>query len=456
MEKTLLRLPLVNVGAADSAVDRRQHDPELEHRLRNGLNKPAPQGRFRSVGLGLITGAADDDPAAIGTYAAVGAAFGPSFLWTVPVLFPMMFAVVFLCSKLGQVTGEGLFAVMKRRYSRWVLFPVLICALVGNVIEAGADIGGMAAAVNIVAPIPIWLIVVVVSVTTAALQIWGSYTLIRYIFRWLALVLLAYVGAAILAKPDIVTVLKGTFIPRIHFDTHSLSMLVAIIGTTLSAYLYSWQSNQEVEEDITLGRRRLTDRMGTSHEELRHSAKDIAGGMVFANLITYFVMLSTAATLFQAGKNDISTAAQAAQALVPIAGKLAGLLFTIGVVSVGFIAVPIMVTGAAYDLCQALGWKHGLHHSPSQVKGFSGTIAVCTAVAMCLNFLGLNPMKALVWSSVVQGLSTPILMLLVMLITTNRKIMGPWVNSRRLNLLGWVTTAAIFAASLGLLVSWLR
>src|SRR6185369_1864349 len=191
MEKILSRLPLVNVGAADPAVDRRQHDPELEYRLRNGLNKPAPQGRFRSVGLGLITGAADDDPAAIGTYAAVGASFGPSFLWTVPVLFPMMFAVVYLCSKLGQVTGEGLFAVMKRRYSRWVLFPVLIFALVGNVIEAGADIGGMAAAVNIVAPVPIWLIVIVVSVTTAALQIWGSYTLIRYIFRWLALVLLA-------------------------------------------------------------------------------------------------------------------------------------------------------------------------------------------------------------------------------------------------------------------------
>ncbi len=437
-------------------VDRRKHDPELEFRLRNGLNKPVPHGRFRSIGLGLITGAADDDPAAIGTYAAVGASLGPSFLWTVPVLFPMMFAVVYLCSKLGQVAGEGLFAVIRRHYSRWILFPILICAMIGNVIEAGADIGGIAAALNLVVPIPIWLIVVAVSVTTAALQIWGSYTLIRDIFRWLALVLLAYVGAAVLAKPDVATVLKGTFIPKLHFDAHSLSMLVAIIGTTLSAYLYSWQSNQEVEEDITLGRRRLTDRMGTTHKELNHSAKDIAAGMVFANLITYFIMLSTAATLFKAGKNDISTAAQAAQALVPVAGKLAGLLFTIGVVSVGFIAVPIMITGAAYDLCQALGWKHGLHYPPSEVKTFNLTIAACTAVAMCLNFLGFNPMKALVWSSVVQGLSTPLLMLLIMFITTNRQIMGRWVNTRPLNVLGWLTTAAICSASLGLLATWLK
>src|SRR6185437_1689219 len=286
----------------NSHVDRRRHDPGLEFRLRNGFNKPVPQGRFRSIGMGLITGAADDDPAAIGTYAAVGASLGPSFLWTVP--------VVYLCSKLGQVAGEGLFAVVKNHYSAWVLYPILVCALAGNVIEAGADIGGMAAALNLVVPIPIWLIVTVISVVTAGLQIWGSYTLIRNIFRWLALVLLAYVGAAFLAKPDLASVLKGTFVPTIHFDTHSLSMLVAIVGTTLSAYLYSWQSNQEVEEDINLGRRRHTDRLGTTHKELRHSAKDIGAGMVFASLITYFIMLSTAATLFKSGKTDINTAAQ--------------------------------------------------------------------------------------------------------------------------------------------------
>jgi NRAMP (natural resistance-associated macrophage protein)-like metal ion transporter len=433
--------------------DRRRHDPELEHRLQAGFNKPIPHGRFRSIGLGLITGASDDDPAAIGTYAAVGASLGPSFLWTVPVLFPMMFSVIYLCSKLGQVAGEGLFAVIRRHYSRWLLFSILVCALIGNVIEAGADIGGMAAALNLFVPIPAWLIVVLISVTTATLQIMGSYTLIRNIFRWLALVLLAYVGAAFLAKPELMTVLKGTFVPNLHFDTHSLSMLVAIVGTSLSAYLYSWQSNQEVEEDVNLGRRRLTDRMGTTRQELRHSARDVAAGTVFASVITYFIMLSTAATLFKAGKTDINSAAQAAQALAPIAGKLAGGLFTIGVVSVGLIAVPVMITGAAYDLCQALGWKHGLHFAPSEVKRFNAAIAVFTALAMCLNFVGINPMKALVFASIVQGVSTPFLMLLIMLITTNRRIMGRWVNTRPLNVLGWITTVAIFGATIGLLVT---
>ncbi|MBV9340315.1 MAG: divalent metal cation transporter, partial [Acidobacteria bacterium] len=333
-----------------SPSDRRRPDPQLEPRLKAGLNKPIPSGRFRSIGLGLITGASDDDPAAIGTYAAVGASFGPSLLWTVPVIFPMMYAVVYLCSKVGQVAGEGLFAVIRHHYPRWLLFSILACALVGNVIEAGADIGGMAAAFNLLVPVPIWLMVVAISITVAILQIVGSYTLIRNIFRWLALVLLAYVGAAFLAKPHLATILKGTFVPHLRFDSHTLSMVVAIIGTTLSAYLYSWQSNEEVEEDISLGRRRLTDRLGSTREELRHAARDIAAGMLFANLVSYFIMLSTAATLFKAGKTDISTAAQAAQALAPIAGHAAGILFAVGVISVGFIAVPVMTTGAAYDV----------------------------------------------------------------------------------------------------------
>jgi NRAMP (natural resistance-associated macrophage protein)-like metal ion transporter len=436
--------------------ERRKRDPDLEKRLRRGLDKPIPHGRFRSVGLGLITGASDDDPAAIGTYAAAGASFGTSFLWTVPVILPMMFTVVYLCSKLGQVAGEGLFAAIRRHYPRWLLFPILACALIGNVIEAGADMGGMAAALRLFVHIPHGLIVAGIGIIVATLQIMGSYTLLKNIFRWLALVLLAYVAAALLAKPDLMNVLKGTFIPHFRFDAHSLAMLVALIGTTLSAYLYSWQSNEEVEEEISLGRRRRTDRMGSRKDELEHSARDVGAGMVFASIVMYFIMLSTAATLFKMGKTDINTAADAAQALVPVAGKLAGTLFAVGVFSVGFLAVPVMTTGAAYDLCQAMGWRNGLHYPPAEVKRFSACIAVFTAFGVALNFLGINPMKALVWASVVQGVSTPFLMLLIMRMTTNRTIMGRWVNTRPLNVLGWITTSAIFAASVGLLITWLK
>ena len=217
--------------------DRRQHDPELKERYRSGHPKPVSKGTFRSIGLGLITGAADDDPSAIGTYASAGASLGPSFLWAAPVTFPMMFAVVYLCSKLGQVAGRGLFAVIRDHYARPVLYFFLVTAIVGNVIEAGADIGGMAAALNLLVPIPIAVIVVAITAAILALQIWGSYTLIRNVFRWLALALVAYIGSAFLAKPELLPTLRGTLIPTIQFNKEYLAMLVAVIGTTLSAYL---------------------------------------------------------------------------------------------------------------------------------------------------------------------------------------------------------------------------
>lgn len=436
------------------AVERRKEDPELELRYLQGHPKPIEKGKLRSLGLGLITGASDDDPSAIGTYAAAGAALGPSFLWTAPVTFPMMFAVVYLCSKLGQVAGKGLFAVIRDHFPKWLLYSALIGVVVGNVIEAGADLGGMAAALNVIVPVPVGWIVVVITLVILGLQIWGSYTLIRNIFRWLALALLAYVGSAILAKPQLIPVLKGTLIPTIHFNKDFFALLVAVIGTTLSAYLYSWQSNQDVEEDISVGRRRLTDRIGTTEKELKRSARDVGFGMFFSNIVMYFIILSTASTLFVHGKTDINTAADAAQALRPLAGNAAGLLFAIGVIGVGFLAVPVMTIGAAYDVAQTFGWRYGLHAKPAEAKKFYLAITGFTLLAMGLNFFGINPIKALVWAGIVQGFSTPFLMLLIMLITNNKKIMGRWTNTRAMNILGWATTVAIFAAMIGLIVTW--
>jgi len=409
----------------------------------------------RALGLGLITGAADDDPSAIGTYAAAGAALGPGFLWTAPVTFPMMVAVVYLSSKLGQVCGKGLFDVIRDRYPRWVLRSALIGVIIGNTIEAAADIGGIAAAVGVLAPrIALSLIVVPTTVAILTLQVWGSYVLIRQIFRWLALSLLAYVGAALMSSPDWSEVLRGTFIPTIQFDQRFLSLLVAVIGTTLSAYLYTWQSNEEVEEEIAMGRQDLDQRRGATQEELRQSRWDITNGMLFSNIIMYFIILSTASTLHKAGHTDVSTAAEAAEALKPFAGDAAGVLFAIGVIAVGFLAVPIMTTGAAYDVCQAFGWKHGLHARPSEAKRFYLLIAGFTAVAMSMNFLGVNPMKALVVAGIVQGFSTPPLMLLIMRMTSDRSLMGDAVNGRAVNVLGWATTVAIFGATAGLVCTW--
>ncbi|MER9578764.1 Nramp family divalent metal transporter [Mesorhizobium sp. M0142] len=411
-------------------------------------------GIGRALGLGLITGAADDDCSAIGTYASAGARFGPDLLWTAPVTLPMMYAVVYLSSKLGQVSGRGLFHVIKDFYPRWLLWSVLLGVLVGNTIEAAADLGGMAAAINIFVPLPIPLIVLFVAALIFALQVFGSYTLIRNIFRWLALALLAYVGAAILAKPDAAAVLRGTLLPRIEFNREFLSILVAIIGTTLSAYLYTWQSNEEVEEEIAQGRTTLRERKGATDSELRRSRRDILIGMMFSNLIMYFIILSTGATLYKAGRHDIDTAAQAAEALRPLAGQAASVLFAAGVIGVGFLAVPVMTTGAAYDVAQAIGWKNSLHARAREAPKFYLAIGFFTAIAAGLNFLGFNPMKALVWSGIVQGFSTPPLLLLIMLMTNNRRIMGDQVNSRSTNILGWATTSAIFSATIGLVATW--
>lgn len=412
-------------------------------------------GIFRALGLGLITGAADDDPSAIGTYASAGAKFGPSILWTAPITFPMMFAVVYLSAKLGQTTGRGLFHVIRDFYPRWILYPALIGVLIGNTIEAAADIGGMAASINLFVPVPVPWIAVAVALAILSLQIWGSYILIRNIFRWLALVLFAYVGSALLAKPDPWAIITGTLVPKIQFSTEFLSILVAIIGTSLSAYLYTWQSNEEVEEEIAMGRTRLSQRQGATDAELRQSRWDILIGMFFSNLIMYFIILSTGATLYQAGQTDISTAAQAAEALRPLAGDAAGILFSLGVIGVGFLAVPVMTTGAAYDLAQVMGWRCSLHARPSEAKQFYIAIAGFTLVAVVMNFLGFNPMKALVWSGIVQGFSTPPLLLLIMLMTNNRRIMGDKVNSRSINILGWITTITVFAATAGLVITWI-
>lgn len=414
------------------------------------------QSAARALGLGVITGAADDDPSAIGTYASAGAKFGFALLWMAPLTMPMMFAVVYLSSKLAMVSGRALFQAIRDFYPRWVLYPLLAGVLVGNVIEAAANLGGMAAALNMLVPVPIPWLVLMIAAIVYALQCMASYATIRNVFRWLALALLAYIAAGVLARPNIGAALKGTFIPRVEFTQEFLSLVVAVIGTSLSAYLFTWQSNQEVEEEIEQGKTTVEQRKGASEAELRDSRRDILIGMGFSNLIMYFVILATGATLHSAGKTDIETAAEAASALAPLAGPAAGVLFTAGIVGVGFLAVPVMTTGAAYDIAQAFGWRHGLNKPFGRAKKFYGAIGVFTIAAVGLNFLGFNPMKALVWSGIVQGFSVPPLLVLIMLMTGSRRVMGERVNTPWMKVLGWGTTAAATLATVGLIVTWVR
>lgn len=411
---------------------------------------------LRSLGIGLITGAADDDCSAIGTFAQAGAQFGYGLLWAAPATLPMMVTVVYLSGKIGQVTGQGLFSILRRQYPPWFVYAVLFCVVIGNTIEAGADIGGIASAVGGLMHVPHWLAVLSIGAITLVLQIWGSYTLIRNLFRVLALSLLTYVASAFMAHPNLGEVIRGTFMPSVHFDKESLSMLVAIIGTSLSAYLYTWQSNEEVEEKVVAGKHKVWERRGTTDAQLKTSLWDVIFGMFFSNIVMYFTILATAATLFVAGRHKIETAMDAAQSLTPLAGPAAGLLFTLGIIGVGFLALPIMTTGAAYDVCQSYGWKNGLYRKPAEAKRFYAAIAVFTAVATALNFVGINPMRALVVAGIVQGFSTPPLMLLIMFMTNDRSIMGDHVNGRLANICGFLTTLVIFSASVCLVILWWR
>lgn len=412
---------------------------------------PRRSSLVRSFGLGIITGAADDDCSAVGTYAQAGAAFGYTLLWTAPFLLPMMVTVVYLSSKLGQVTGQGLFSAIRSNYSRAFLYCVLIAVVIGNTIEAGADIGGIAAALHLVLPLPQQALVVAVALLSLTLQIWGSYRTISNLFRGLSLLLLAYVVSSVLARPDLHQIAQAIFHPNIRFDRATLSILVAMIGTALSAYLFTWQSNEEVEEKKAAGKVQLRDRRGTSERHLRRTLLDVFFGMFFSALVMYSIITATAATLFAQGRHNIETAADAAQALAPLAGHAASLLFTLGIVGVGFLAIPVMTTGAAYDVCQTFDCRNGLNLRFRDAKVFYATIAGVMLVAAAMNFLHINPMKALVFAGIVQGFSTPPLMLLIVLMTNRRRIMGDKTNTLLANIFGWGTTAIISVASVALL-----
>jgi NRAMP (natural resistance-associated macrophage protein)-like metal ion transporter len=404
----------------------------------------------------LITGASDDDPSGIGTYALAGASLGFSALWTALVTIPMMTAIQFICAKIAMVSGMGLARVLRTHYPRALLYPVVAGLVIANTINAGTDIGAIAAAANLLVPIPITAMIVPISLMILALQVWGSYRLIARIFKWLTLALFAYIGAAWYAAPDVREVLRGTFVPALSLDGDVLTSLMAILGTTISPYLFFWQASHEVEEEISMGRRTLTARRGATDKELNYAGIDVTTGMLFSNVVMYFIILATAATLFKAGQTDIRSAAEAAQALRPLAGDAAYVLFAVGVIGAGFLGVPILTGASAYAIAEALGWKHGLDEKPRRARLFYAMIIVPTLIGMLVNFAGINPIGALFWTAVINGFLAPPLLVVIMLIANNRKVMGHRVNGRWANAVGWATTVVMFVAALGLVLTWIR
>jgi len=414
-----------------------------------------PIQRFLKIlGPGFITGASDDDPSGIGTYSIAGASLGFATLWTALLSFPLMFTIQYICAKIGMVSGRGLASVLRQEYPRWLMYGAVSLLVIANTINAGADIGAIAAAINILVPIPAVLLIVPIALTILSLQIWGNYRLIANTFKWLTLALLGYIGSALFSHPDLRDILHNTFIPTIRFNGVFISTLVAILGTTISPYLFFWQTDEEVEEKISMGQIHLSQRRGATDTELRYAGWDVGIGMFFSNLVMYFIIFSTAATLFKSGHTNIQSATDAAQALRPIAGDAAGILLALGLIGSGFLAVPILTGSSAYAVAESLGLRYGLDRRPGRAKEFYGIIAASTLIGMLINFIGINPIFALFWTAVLNGVLAPPLLVIIMLIANNQKVMGKRTNGRVLNVLGWLTTAVMFVAAIGLVVTW--
>ena len=402
------------------------------------------------LGPGLITGASDDDPSGIGTYSQAGAALGFATLWTAIVTLPLMIVVQHICAKIGMVSGRGLAGVLKRYYSKKLLYPVVIGLVIANTINAGADIAAIAAAINMFVPIPISAMVIPIAVAIVVLQIWGSYRLIIKIFKWLTLSLFAYVIAAFLAKPDWSAVAWATFVPQISLSSTYITTIVAILGTTISPYLFFWEASEEVEEEKSEGRTKLSERKGATDKEIKKEKIDTIVGMLFCNVVFYFVIVSAGATLHVTGQTNIQSATEAAQALQPLAGNFATVLFGIGLIGSGLLAIPVLTGSAAYAVAETFNWKSGLDEKPRQAKKFYGIIAASTLVGVAIDFLGINPINALFWTAVINGVVAPPLLVVVMLVSNNKRVMGSRTNGLGTNIIGWLAAAVMFVAAIAM------
>jgi len=399
------------------------------------------------LGPGLVTGAADDDPSGIGTYSQVGAQFGYGLAWTMFFGFPLLASIQAICARIGATTGKGIAQNLRQHYSPWLLRAVVLMLLVANVINLGADLGAMGAVLALVIPGPVLAYTAAFGVLSVLLEVFVSYSQYARILKWATLSLFAYVGVVFVAKVPLGEALWGTLVPQFTFDKPHAMALVAIFGTTISPYLFFWQAGQEVEEQHRRHIKPLHVSPRRAGAELKRIRTDTLVGMGFSHLVALFIVIATAATLHANGVRDIESAAQAAQALRPIAGDFAFALFAVGIIGTGLLAVPILAGSAAYAVSETFGWTEGLDRKPREAKAFYGVIALATLGGVALNLIEIDAMKALYWAAVVNGLLAPPLMVVTMLIARNRKVMGELKIGGWLEFGGWLSTAVMWVVA---------
>jgi NRAMP (natural resistance-associated macrophage protein)-like metal ion transporter len=405
---------------------------------------------FRLLGPGLVTGAADDDPSGIVTYSIAGAQLGTSMLWVALLSFPLMCAVQMMCARVGLVTGRGLAAALRKKFPKPVLIVMGLALFVANTINVGADLSGMADVTHLLTGIDprLWVVVFGLGITFATIRF--RYAAIASILKWLALFLFAYIITAFVVHPDWPQALRDTFLPTRLTSHAQWSTLVAILGTTISPYLFFWQASQEIEEEKAKGHHTLASRKGARPEEIRDRKIDVGIGGFFSNVIMYFIILTTAMTLHRHGLTHIQTSSDAVQALQPLAGPFAALLYATGLIGVGFLAIPTLAGSAAYAFTETFGFRQGLDESLHRARAFYGVLGLSVVLGIALTFTPIKPIDALFWTAVINGLLAPFLLVGILMVACDRKIMQDQPSSWLGRIVVGFATLGMFAAAAGL------
>jgi NRAMP (natural resistance-associated macrophage protein)-like metal ion transporter len=399
---------------------------------------------WHALGPGLTTGASDDDPSGIATYSQAGAQYGFQLLWLSAFTFPLMAVVQEMCARIGLVTGRGLAGTIRLHFPRRILILCTALLFVANTFNLGADLGAMAQAVQLIWPsLGFGPLVIGFTILCLGLQIFTPYARYAKYLKWLALVLLSYVAATLLAHLDWGTVLKGAIVPSLTLGKEQIILICAILGTTISPFLFFWQTSQEVEEQIAAGKTTVALRRGADKQSIKNMRVDVWSGMFLSNLVMFFIIAACGAVLFPHGITHIETSAQAASALKPFAGDTAYVLFALGIIGTGLLAIPVLAGSASYAVAESFHWQAGLSRSLKQAYAFYGVLIIAMLVGLSINFIGLNPIKALIYSAVANGIVAPLVLGLIVLISSNKKIMGHWVNKRYVSAIGWGTTSVM-------------
>lgn len=394
---------------------------------------------FNSIGPGVITGAADDDPSGIATYSQAGAQYGSKLIWMSAWTLPLVATVQEMCARIALVTGRGLASNIKKNFSKKILYISTILLLIANTFNIGADIGAMAKSIELIYPnLDFNFLVVSIGLLILALEIIIPYKKYVKYLKWFVVSLFAYILTGLIIHMDWGNLIFNTIVPHISFNKDEIILITAILGTTISPYLFFWQTSEEIEEEIAEGKKNLRERMITNKDEIKKMRKDVWSGMFISNLVMFFIIAVCANTLFIHGVNNITTASDAAKALTPLVGNFSTILFTIGIVGTGLLAIPILAGSTAYAISESFGWKEGLHRKYNSAHAFYSVIIFSIIIGIAINFININPVKALIYSAVLNGLVAPIILIFIVKISSSEKIMGEYKNNIITKLLGWL------------------